>query len=161
MDVTDASDSLALAWHPEGSALGWVQQELNVSSVTGCGRIFMHRMRAVSNYDVHVVDTLDGPGRKLTGVKLTTKSSSYSFFDTQFGLPNGTVLPSWELITTSGSYRLDNVTEAAFRGIFTLDGEGWVVWYYDSQAYTYVFDWAGSSSGAKNMVVLHSHNSGA
>ena len=160
MDTADTGDSLALAWRPVDSQLGWVKQDVTVSSATGCATMLMHRMRAASKYNVHLVDTSSGSGRKIKGVDITTKPTGFTFFDEVFGVTNGTALPTWELITTTGSYQLANVTKEAFRGIFTLDSEGWVVWYYDSEAYTYVFDWASSSSGSKHMVLLHSHNDG-
>lgn len=91
---------------------------------------------------------------------MATDSSGYTVFDEKFGVKNGTNLPDWQVLFTSGSYRLDNVNDLAFRGIFALDAEGWVVWYYDSATYTYVFDMdEGLSADDRRIVMLHPHNS--
>merc|ERR1712070_685082 len=56
-------------------------------------------------------------------------------------------------MTTSGSYDATSAGGPSFRGIFSVDSEGYIVWYHETGENTYVFDWL--SNG--NMVMLTAH----
>lgn len=149
---------VALAWRPSNSSLGWVQSQfyqiVDTGQETSCLDIDMTRIRGSSPYVVNLLmkHGSNGDVSSISSTSFLTNSSGYGFFDRKFAKVNGTSFPSWQVITTSGEYVRDKV---GFRGIFSLDAEGWVVWFYDSGTYTYVFDWLKNG----HIVLLHAHSS--
>lgn len=159
---TDNSTTVIMAWKAMNSSLGWIQapafgvDTMSIENGKRCSRVTIYRLRASNKYSLAVFVKTDTEIKNVYSGSFTTGSSGYKFFDSVFAIRNGTNEPSWDLVTTSGSYReTDRITKQdGFRGIFTIDAEGWVVWFYDSQAYTYVFDFTMDYT----LITLHAHN---
>lgn len=108
----------------------------------------LYRMRLGTQYTVSLWVNEGAGFSWIMDSDIVTATSGYTFFDTgPFAKTSG--LPGYDIVSLTGAYDQEG---EAFRGVFSLDDEGYIVWYYDAGAYTYVFDYADDE-----LVMLHAH----
>ena len=122
------SSRLAIAWKPNVTELGWLHTTVVLDEKTLCGHAQIHRMRGNAVYEFHLLERAGVTDEHIISKTITTESSGFGLFDAKFAVINTTAgFPTWEVLSASGSYQQEATTERSFRGIFSLDAEGYVV----------------------------------
>lgn len=143
-----------------GGNQGWVWTEVvslqRETNYTAQLKIYRLRLYHVYNarlwIDIPGADGYAGNFTPHASSTITTLGSGYTIFDNgPFASTSGSL--TFQVMTTSGSYDATSAGGPSFRGIFSFDSEGYIVWYYETGQNTYVFDWL--SNG--NMVMLTAH----